>query len=105
MFDVLEHLRRQQEWSERTFGSGCRTKGVIQHIQKELVEIEQDPSGLEWIDVIILAFDGMWRAGYSPEQIIEAWQAKQVKNENRIWPNWQDQLEDQAVEHIRGSHD
>jgi len=38
------HLARQREWSTRTFGPGPRTKGVIDHIRKELHEIEDDRS-------------------------------------------------------------
>lgn len=78
------HLAHQREWSERTFGPGPRTLGLIDHIRKELVEIEDDPFDLgEWVDVIILAFDGAWRAGWEPQQIIDAIKAKQAKNEAR----------------------
>ena len=34
--NLLEHLRRQREWSESTFGPGNRTQGVLDHIRKEL---------------------------------------------------------------------
>lgn len=101
--DAIVHLRRQREWSERTFGPGPRTAGVIDHIQKELVEIEADPSDIsEWIDVAILALDGAWRAGYSPEQIWAALKAKQAKNEARNWPDWRTAPQDKAIEHVRG---
>lgn len=81
MSNILEHLRRQREWSEKTFGPGPRTKGILDHIRKELVEIEADPSDVkEWIDVTILALDGAWRAGHSPEQI---WEALKAKSEER----------------------
>lgn len=53
---------RAMEWSEKTFGPGMRTEGITAHIRKELLEIEEDPNSLEeWIDVMILAFDGAWR--------------------------------------------
>src|SRR5690606_4673333 len=39
-FDMIAHLARQREFSERAFGPGPRTKGVIDHIRKELAEIE-----------------------------------------------------------------
>jgi hypothetical protein len=101
-FDMLQHLARQRAFSERTFGPGMRTKGVIQHIRKELVEIEQAPGDLsEWIDVAILALDGAWRTGATPEQIIEALVAKQTKNEGRNWPDWRTASPDQAIEHVR----
>ena len=89
-------------WSEKTFGPGDRTKGVIDHIRKELAEIEAAPGDLEeWIDVIILAFDGAWRSGASPLQIVEALIAKQAKNEARTWPDWRSLPTDVAIEHIR----
>lgn len=84
-FDLVAHLRRQASFSERTFGPGERVAGVCDHIRKELREVEADaaagvPTLSEWIDVIILAFDGAWRSGATPEQIVSALIAKQTKN-------------------------
>jgi hypothetical protein len=102
MFDLVEYLRRQREFSEKTFGPGARTKGVIDHIRKELVEVEQDPSDLkEWIDVVTLALDGAWRAGYSPEQIVNQLDATLTRNEGRTWPDWRTMSADKAIEHDR----
>lgn len=104
-FDMLSHLTRQREFSERTFGPGSRAKGVVDHIRKELCEIEADPTDLsEWADVVILALDGFWRAGASPQQIIDTIVAKQTKNEARVWPDWRTMPADKAIEHDR-SHD
>ena len=96
------HLAHQREWSERTFGPGQRTLGVLDHIGKELDEIRADPTDLgEWVDVIILAFDGAWRHGWEPQQIIDAIKAKQAKNEARTWPDWRTMSADKAIEHDR----
>ncbi len=47
-------------WSSMTFGPGPRTEGVLAHIRKELIEITKDPTDpIEWIDVAILALDGV----------------------------------------------
>lgn len=101
-FNLHAHLQRQRAFSEKTFGPGARTKGVIDHIRKELKEIEADPTDIsEWIDVAILALDGAWRAGFTPEQIIQTLVAKQDKNEARTWPDWRTMSEDQAIEHDR----
>lgn len=100
-FDFFAHLNRQREWSAKTFGQGTRHKGVVDHIRKELKEIEAEPSDLtEWIDVVILALDGAWRSGSTPEQIIAALVAKQTKNEGRIWPDWRTMSEDAAICHL-----
>lgn len=97
-----DHLTRQMSFSEKTFGPGPRTDGVLDHIAKELDEIRADPLDLgEWVDVIILAFDGAWRAGHTPQEIIDAVKAKQAKNEARAWPDWRDAAPGQAIEHIR----
>ena len=97
-----DHLTRQMLWSEKTFGPGRRTLGVTEHIAKELDEIRADPLDLgEWVDVIILAFDGAWRAGHQPQQVIDAIKAKQARNEARTWPDWRTLSEDQAIEHVR----
>lgn len=102
MFDFYQHLRRQREWSEKTFGPGPRSQGVVDHIRKELLEIEADPKDLsEWIDVVILALDGAWRSGATPGQIIAALLDKQDKNERRQWPDWRTQPADKAIEHVR----
>jgi hypothetical protein len=102
--DVV-HLARQREWSRQTFGPGDRAKGVVDHIRKELAEIEADPTDLgEWVDVVILALDGAWRSGHEPHEIIGAIKAKQARNEARVWPDWRTAPANKAIEHDR-SHD
>lgn len=101
-FDLVAHLGRQRAFSERTFGPGARTRGVVDHIRKELAEIEADPTDvMEWVDVVILAFDGAWRAGWEPAAIVAAIVAKQEKNERRRWPDWRAADPDKAIEHDR----
>lgn len=103
-FDFAAHLQRQREFSERTFGPGARTQGVVDHIRKELTEILAKPDDLsEWADVVILGLDGFWRAGASPEQIIAALVAKQTKNEGRKWPDWRTAPAGKAIEHDRSA--
>ena len=105
-FDLISHLERQRAFSRKTFGPGARTKGVVDHIRKELDEIEADPSDItEWVDVVILAFDGAWRAGWEPSDIVAAIVAKQNKNEARIWPDWRTADPEKAIEHVRGHND
>jgi hypothetical protein len=94
------YLRRQWEWSKRTFGPGRRTKGICQHITKEIAEVLAKPGDLsEWVDIAILAMDGYWRHGGTPEQFMADMQAKQDKNFARTWPT--PESEDVAVEHVR----
>jgi hypothetical protein len=96
------HLQRQIDFSLETFGPGNRTQGVLDHIRKELEEIEADPLDIkEWVDVIILAFDGAWRAGWFPQNIIDEIIAKQERNEKRSWPDWRTADPDKAIEHDR----
>lgn len=100
--DLIEHLHRQRDFSERTFGPGQLTEGVLDHIRKELREIEEAPTDLEeWIDVVMLALDGAWRAGYTPEQIAAQLEEKQKKNEGRTWPDWRTAEPGKAIEHVR----
>lgn len=74
----------------------------MNHIRKELREIEASPLDLEeWIDVVILALDGAWRAGHSPDDIITQLVAKQAKNEKRQWPDWRTADPGKAIEHIK----
>lgn len=99
---LIPHLHRQRAFSEKTFGPGARTAGVLDHIRKELIEIERASDDLsEWIDVVILAFDGAWRAGHSPEEITAALVAKQTTNELRAWPDWHTAEPGKAIEHVK----
>lgn len=100
--DLIEHLIRQKTWSERTFGPGQRTEMVIAHIRKELDEIQGSPDDIfEWVDVVLLALDGAWRAGFSPTQIAHTIDRKQTINEARDWPDWRLQKNNQPIEHIK----
>lgn len=100
MNDLQAYVIRQWDWSLRTFGPGKRTLGIVHHIRKELDEIVAEPTDLsEWIDVMILAMDGYWRHGGTPETIMADLRAKQSKNFGRKWPP--PQSEDLATEHIR----
>lgn len=101
-FDLVYHLYRQIDFSERTFGPGARTQMVLDHIRKELIEIENNPGDvMEWVDVILLALDGAWRSGCSPEYVCHAISEKQERNEHRQWPDWRTSDPDKAIEHHR----
>lgn len=95
-------LRAQREWSLATFGPGQRLAGILAHIRKELREVEEQPlDAEEWIDVAILAFDGAWRAGWEPEQIVAALDKKYRRNRERTWPDWRTAPEGEPIEHVR----
>lgn len=101
-FDLVAHLHRQRAFSERTFGPGARTAGVLDHIRKELAEVEAAPEDVtEWVDLVILALDGAWRAGHQPQAIVDALVAKQERNEGRTWPDWRTADPSKAIEHDR----
>ena len=86
---IIDHIERQKQWSLETFGEGEKTEIIIDHIKEELQEISEDPHNIEeWIDVIILALDGAWRAGYSATDICLAIAMKQRINEQREWQNY-----------------
>ena len=97
---LTTYLRIQKAFSEKTFGPGKRTKGILEHIKAEILEVYEAPTDLEeWTDILILAFDGAWRAGHSPEDIVKALYDKQVKNINRKWPA--PVSEDESIMHIK----
>jgi hypothetical protein len=64
-----DYLLRHLEWGWATFGSpaeGRGPPGPLDHLKKELKEIQDNPSDVtEWIDAIILSIDGFYRAGGS----------------------------------------
>lgn len=109
-YDLLVHLRRQMIFSQGAFGPGKRTQGIIDHIKKELIEVEseamQDGTAgdelEEWIDLVLLALDGAWRCANTVEDVVKALSRKLVKNENRQWPDWRTADPEKAIEHVRG---
>lgn len=100
-FDLITFLEDQIDFSTNTYGpggTGPRIKGILDHIRKELEEVEEVPTDLEeWIDVILLALDGAWRVGYTPEQITEMLVFKLEKNKRRKWPDWRTVPLDKAI--------
>lgn len=101
-YDLIAHIRRQIAFSRETFGPDERTSGILDHISKEIEEVRAKPDDLsEWIDLVILALDGAWRMGHTPEEIAAALDAKQTKNESRSWPDWRTTDRDKAIEHVR----
>ena len=112
--DLKQHLLRQMAWSHATFGPGERTAGVIDHIRKELIEVETAAGdSAEWVDVVILALDGLTRRlmfggggeRANPDHVAQVVcnmiQGKQSRNEAREWPDWRTAPKDKAIEHVR----
>jgi len=84
--NFFSFLCKQVRWSNRTFGIGPRFKGNMEHIRRELAEIEADPTdATEYADVIILAADTAMRQGISPHALCKALEEKQLINFKRKW--------------------
>lgn len=98
------YLARQKAFSTKTFGpyTAARRYGVIDHLRKEIEEVYTEPQDLEeWIDVIILGFDGALATAPSIDHITKMLWTKLSKNEERKWPALEDQIPGQAIEHVR----
>jgi hypothetical protein len=93
---------------------------VVDHIRREISELlDESPETRheEWVDVAILALDGLWRSvahesgEFGPDEIIltssvalrvEAEIEKKLRlNESRQWPDWRTAAPDRAIEHVR----
>ena len=99
-FSLYDYLLVHNTWSARTFGTDRKPLSIIRHLRKECDELEAAPTDLtEWIDVMILAFDGACVAGYTPSQVLFALQHKQSVNFGRTWPTPGDPNE--PTEHIK----
>lgn len=103
-----QYILDQRQWGDKTFGPGLRDAGLIDHIRKELKEIEVDlVSGheygviKEWIDVFILTCDALSRHGFDGEDIMDWVNLKFEENQDRKWPDWRTVPEGKAIEHIR----
>ena len=111
--DFKAHLTRQIAFSRATFGPGRRTEGVIEHIGDELREVvtsNGDPA--EWVDVAILALDGLWRSieasfphplsgDHIAERAVAMIVEKQARNELRTWPDWRTSDPTKPIQHVR----
>ena len=115
-FDLEAHLTRQMVFSRATFGPGERREGVTDHILKELDEVAtSDGAAAEWVDVVILALDGLTRRLWANAPACSADEVaatacrmirgKQSRNERRDWPDWRAADPTKAIEHIRGKED
>jgi NTP pyrophosphatase (non-canonical NTP hydrolase) len=97
-------IRDQADWSQATFGSDSERgpMGALKHLEKEAREC-QEAVGTpelreELADCLLLLLDASRRAGIKPTQLIEAAQAKMVKNKQRTWSK---PTSDEPVEHVR----
>jgi len=112
--DLEQHLLRQMAFSHATYGPGARTGGLIDHIRKELDEVrDSGGSSDEWVDVVILALDGMTRQlmfcngerNINPREVAQIVcrmiEGKQSRNEARTWPDWRTADQNRAIEHVR----
>lgn len=91
------------KWSCKTFGSAKRVRGLVKHIRSELKEVLAKPSDIyEWVDIVLLALDGMSRQGFSGEEIIAAIIDKQDINTKRTWSVTQPTA-DQPSFHVKDS--
>lgn len=105
-------VEKQIAMSRVAFGPGARTHGLRAHIAKELDEIARAPFDVEeWIDVMILAMDGAWRAAqekfpFADDVLLARLVAgtlvyKIGKNARREWPDWREVGQDAPIEHKR----
>lgn len=118
-YDMIAHLARQAAFSRATFGPGPRTQGVMEHIGKELGEIDaaanETERADERTDVAILGLDGLLRSLWAQyptsssmfiaNKAVAMIADKQSKNERRVWPDWRGVPEGKAIEHVRGTED
>lgn len=102
---ILSYITKHMEWSRETFGDnegevGQHTEGLLKHIESEVQEIRKSPSDLmEYVDILILVFDAMWRRGFTPREIVAAIIEKQNINKLREYPKITSASE--PTEHVR----
>jgi hypothetical protein len=98
--NLASFIKSQRAFSLKTFGDKYDAKRITAHIRKELLEVEESGDLSEWVDVILLALDGAWRSGASPEKICAALIGKLKINRARKWPDWRKVNNGQPIEHI-----
>lgn len=77
-------------WSERTFGPPADRgpAAPADHMQSEASEVAANPGDIvSYADQLILLNDQIWRAGFEPEDVVEAALAKMsINKDGREWP-------------------
>jgi hypothetical protein len=110
LYDLLSDQKR---WSIKTFGPipqrgnvGASPKTVIAHLKKEMPELEERPDALEeWLDFMLLSFDGAMRAGHSPRDIVLGLLTKlHINKYERKWPDYRKLKPGEPSEHLRKKH-
>lgn len=109
--DLKQHLTNQIIFSRNTFGPGTNRERLLAHLAKEIEETrESNGDSSEWVDILILALDGLTRQiahvdGYNPEanaqRACEILKQKQTINENRKWPDWRTTAPSAPIEHLK----
>ena len=101
---IRDLVADQATWSQSTFGSDLERgpMGALKHLEKEAREC-QEAVGTpelreELADCLLLLLDASRRAGVEPTQLVEAAQAKMVKNKARTWNK---PMPDEPIEHVR----
>ncbi|NQZ74705.1 MAG: DUF550 domain-containing protein [Ekhidna sp.] len=130
--ELEEHIKRMMAFSRATYGPGRKTEGLIKHIRSELEEVVNAETNEErineWVDLVILSLDGLWREIYehqkqryaghhqfvdgensawneTPDDLVHYLTQKQTKNELRDWPDWRTAPEGEPIEHVKGVQD
>jgi len=95
-------VNRQRTWSTTQFGESVDLPRILNHITEATGDVEKEPARLHnWIDIVLLAMDGAWRAGHSPKEVVQAIQDVQVRNIMRDWQNPGDLPIGEPIKHIR----
>ncbi|TSD89160.1 DUF550 domain-containing protein [Mycobacterium sp. KBS0706] len=91
-------------WQAETFGPRQTVAGVVDHIRRELIEVEANPADpMEPIDLLNLAVSLLRLAGATPDQICQLWRLKFGMLQARTWPDWRTADSDRAIEHDRSA--
>lgn len=97
----LQFWDDQAEWSQKQFGSDAERGpiGSLRHLAKEVEEAIACPNDLtEYSDLFALTIDATRRAGFSPDQLLNACYAKLAVNKTR---EWSVPTSDDPVTHIK----
>ena len=87
-WDFFDHIWDPiNKWADATFPCPRHPSGPINHLKKEIVELEQSDykSHEEWADLMILVINGAHCAGLSCNDLFNAIVRKMAKNKKRVY--------------------
>ena len=85
-WDFFKVMENWAKWSDSVWGENRPPNGTVNHLVEEAAELAENPTDImEYVDVIMLAVDGLRQAGFDFAEFTDAAIKKLAINKAREW--------------------